>query len=226
MTRPAVAEVGVVGAGVHGASAAYHLARRGVATTVFERGRPAGGPTGRSSGICRAYYTQPFLAEVARDSIAFLAEFADRTGGQDSGFVRTGGLYLHGPGDEQHAQQTVTTLRGLGIGIETLDAQALARRFPGVDADGVAVAVREADAGYADPYRTTTGLVAAAQAHGATFGLGKAVVGLVETPSHVVVSTSDGQTHRAERPLVAAVRPRDGWQAPSRPRVRRRRRRP
>src|ERR671919_656325 len=59
-------DVAVIGAGVHGSSAAYHLASRGVRTVVFEREAPALGPTGRSSGICRAYYTNPFLARLAR----------------------------------------------------------------------------------------------------------------------------------------------------------------
>lgn len=53
-------DVGIIGAGIHGASAAYHLALRSARTVVFEKDVPAGGPTGRSSGICRAYYTNEF----------------------------------------------------------------------------------------------------------------------------------------------------------------------
>ncbi|MEV0567499.1 FAD-dependent oxidoreductase [Dactylosporangium sp. NPDC050588] len=78
-------EVGIVGAGVHGLSAAYHLARRGVSTVVFERGTRAAGPTGRASGVVRSYYTNPFLAEVARDSTAVLADFADQVGARPRG---------------------------------------------------------------------------------------------------------------------------------------------
>ena len=40
----------VVGAGVQGASIAFHLARRGVSVLVLERGDGAAGATGRSSG--------------------------------------------------------------------------------------------------------------------------------------------------------------------------------
>ncbi|MEU7875286.1 FAD-dependent oxidoreductase [Dactylosporangium sp. NPDC049140] len=39
-------DVEIVGAGVHGLTAAYHVARRGASTVVFERGRRAAGPTG------------------------------------------------------------------------------------------------------------------------------------------------------------------------------------
>ena len=73
-------DVAVIGAGVHGASVAFHLANRGVRTVVIERTSPAGGPTGRSSAIVRAYYTNAFLAAVARDSIAMFRDFERHTG--------------------------------------------------------------------------------------------------------------------------------------------------
>ena len=52
-------DVVIIGAGVHGASAAYHLAQSGARVTVVERLTPAGGPTGLSSGVCRAYTRMP-----------------------------------------------------------------------------------------------------------------------------------------------------------------------
>jgi glycine/D-amino acid oxidase-like deaminating enzyme len=59
-------EVGIIGAGIHGASVAFHLAARwGVKSTIFEQAAPAGGPTGRSAAICRAYYTNRYLARIA-----------------------------------------------------------------------------------------------------------------------------------------------------------------
>ena len=80
-------DVGIVGAGVHGASAAFHLASRGLSVVIFERWTPAGGPTGRSSAVCRAYYTNTFLAAAARDSIAMMERFQEITG-VDAGFRR------------------------------------------------------------------------------------------------------------------------------------------
>jgi sarcosine oxidase subunit beta len=73
-------DVAVIGAGVHGASVAFHLAGRGVRTVVIERSAAAGGPTGRSSAIVRAYYTNAFLASVARDSIGMFRDFEQHTG--------------------------------------------------------------------------------------------------------------------------------------------------
>src|SRR5881409_1384822 len=45
-------DVAVIGAGIHGASAAYHLSKDGARTVIFDRGTPASGPTGRSSAVC------------------------------------------------------------------------------------------------------------------------------------------------------------------------------
>ena len=92
-------DVAVIGAGVHGASAAFHLASRGVRTAVVEKTSPAGGPTGRSSAICRAYYTNAFLAGVAAESIAMFRDFEGLTG-RSSGFRETGLLVLHPSEDE------------------------------------------------------------------------------------------------------------------------------
>jgi glycine/D-amino acid oxidase-like deaminating enzyme len=49
----------VVGAGIVGASIAYHLARRGAAVTLFDRGRPAGQATGRSFGWINVSHGMP-----------------------------------------------------------------------------------------------------------------------------------------------------------------------
>jgi glycine/D-amino acid oxidase-like deaminating enzyme len=49
----------VVGAGIVGASIAYHLARRGAAVTVVERGQPAGGATETSFAWINATWGNP-----------------------------------------------------------------------------------------------------------------------------------------------------------------------
>ena len=50
------ADVIVIGAGVQGASLAFHLAQRGVKVLVLEKNFIASGATGRSSGLVRMHY--------------------------------------------------------------------------------------------------------------------------------------------------------------------------
>lgn len=197
-------EIGIIGAGVHGASAAYHLASRGVPTVVFERGSPAGGPTGKSSGLVRTYYTNAFLAEATRDSAQFLEEFPDRTDGAHSGFTRTGGLYLHAAADAPDVRRTVAGMTALGITAALLSAEELTARFPTLDLRGVAMGVWEDGAGYADPASTAAGLIAAASRRGATIRTHTTVTRIQETATGVLVSLDDATSLEVGRLLIAA----------------------
>jgi glycine/D-amino acid oxidase-like deaminating enzyme len=80
----------------------------------------------------------------------------------------------------------------------------MTHRFPGVDPDGVAIAVWEAQAGPADPHLTTAGLAAAAVARGATILSRTEVASLDEGPREVTVTTTDGTRYGCGRLLIAA----------------------
>jgi len=201
-------DVAVIGAGVHGASVAFHLANRGVRTVVVERTSPAGGPTGRSSAIVRAYYTNAFLAAVARDSIAMFRDFERHTG-RDAGFRETGLLVLHPPEDEATVRDVVPRLNDQGIPTDLLEPQQVVAEWPAFDLDGIAIAAFERDAGYADPVLTTQGLLERARELGAEIRLGHGVTAIVREGSAWTVSTTDASV-AAERVLIGA----GPWSAP------------
>jgi sarcosine oxidase, subunit beta len=195
-------EVAVIGAGVHGASAAFHLATRGVRTVIIERTSPAGGPTGRSSAICRAYYTNSFLASVARDSIAMLGDFEQHTG-RESGFHRSGLLVLHPPEDEATVREVVPRLNRQGIETDLLEPSQVVAEWPAFDLEGIAVAAFERDAGYADPVLTTQGLFERARELGAQARLGSPVTGIERDGDGWRIRTGDTSL-AAGRVLIAA----------------------
>lgn len=199
-------EVGIVGGGVHGASAAFHLARLGARTILLEQGELAGGPTGRSSAVCRAYYTNPFLARVARASLDLLADFAEHTGGRDAGHVVTGGLFLHGPSDEPAVRATAAALTTIGTTTEVLGPDELVARFPGFDPTGIAVAAFEHGAGHADPAATTSGLAARARELGAEVRVRTAVTGIAHAGggAPIRLGIADGTSVEVDRLLIAA----------------------
>lgn len=201
-------DVAVIGAGVHGASVAFHLANRGVRTAVIERTSPAGGPTGRSSAIVRAYYTNAFLARVAGDSIAMFRDFERHTG-RDAGFRETGLLVLHPPEDEATVREVVPRLNDQGIPTDLLEPQQVVAEWPAFDLDGIAIAAFERDAGYADPVLTTQGLLERARELGAEIRVGHGVMSIERRGSAWNVSTTDGAI-AAERVLIAA----GPWSAP------------
>lgn len=206
-----IADVVIIGAGIHGASAAYHLARAGAAVTVVERLRPAGGPTGLSSGVCRAYYTNGFLAEAARDSMRMMADFEAIAPGHDSGFRRTGLLFLHPPADVEEVTQNAARLNELGIRIQLHAADALPDAFPQFNFEGIGIGAYEVDAGYADPAGTTAGMMAGAIAAGAALRARTVVTDVAPRPgSGAMVALDDGMALEAERLLIAA----GPWTAP------------
>ena len=195
-------DIAIVGAGVHGASAAYHLAKRGLRTVVLEQGYPADGPTtGRSSAICRAFYTNEFLAHVAQQSLRIFSDFSTQVDG-DAGFHRTGALFLYADADVAAVESTVEDLRAGGIHVELVSTAALANKHPEVHTDGVAVAVWEPGAGYADPVLTTTSYLAAARGLGAVVRIRTGVRSVV--PGSPVRLELTAEEITADRVLVAA----------------------
>ena len=199
-------DVGVIGAGIHGASAAYHLASRGIQTVVFEKGAPAGGPTGRSSAVCRAYYTNEFLAEVARDSIRMFERFEEITRGGSADFRRTGALFLHPAEEAEEVRRVAARLRSQDIPTEALTPGEILDRFPMFDLRGIGVGAWEEDAGYADPAGATAGLFRRAVELGAIPRLGHPVVAIEphEGRGGATIVTADGTRASCERILISA----------------------
>jgi glycine/D-amino acid oxidase-like deaminating enzyme len=196
-------EFAVVGAGVHGVSAAYHLARRGLRPHLFDRGAVAGGPTGRSSAICRAHYTNPFLAAVARESIDLFAQ-AGTWLGEPGAYRQTGVLFLHPQSDLAQVERTVPMLREVGTDALLLDRQEIADRWPALRLDDIAAGVYEPRAGCADPVLTTTALHRRAVEMGVVSHLHTEVLRLTPlSRGGAVLETSDGEV-ACERVVVAA----------------------
>ena len=197
-------EAGVIGAGIHGAAAAFHLASRGVRTVIFERDTPASGPTGRSSAICRAYYTNPFLARCARDSIEMFRRF-EEIAGVNAGFRQTGLLFLHPPKDEEKVRENSLRLGAMGIEVEVLTSAEIEERFPAFRLDGIGVGAWEVNAGYSDPAAATGGLFRRAMELGAEHRLSTEVSKIEPLESGgAVVVTGEGEPIPCERLLVAA----------------------
>jgi sarcosine oxidase subunit beta len=160
------ADAVIVGAGVHGASLAFHLAEAGLRPLVVERGTAAGGATGRSSGLVRMHYDVEADARLAWISHGYFASWAERVGG-DCGFVRTGFVQMVPPNETAALRANVAMQQAIGIDTRLISADEVLAHLPGAVVDDVEVAAWEPQSGYADPTMTTSSLLAAAQARGA-----------------------------------------------------------
>ncbi|MSP67255.1 MAG: FAD-binding oxidoreductase [Alphaproteobacteria bacterium] len=159
-------DVIIVGAGITGASTAYHLKQFGVKrVALIERGQPASGGTGKSAAIVRQHYSTPIMARLARDSVDMFAAMRQELGA-DGGYVNSGYCFLLTAEMLPGARKNVAMQQGLGIDTRFLDDQERDQRMPWLNTEGVAGVVYEKRGGYADPVQTTEAYVGAFQKQG------------------------------------------------------------
>src|SRR3712207_2743299 len=136
-------EVIVVGAGVVGASVAFHLAERGVNTLVLDRDGPAAGSTARSGALIRAHYPTALEADLTWESLtAYFEPWGERVGG-GCGFTRTGFAYLVGEENVEALKHNVVLQRSTGVETALVEPEELGEIDPSLRTAGVALAAYE-----------------------------------------------------------------------------------
>jgi sarcosine oxidase subunit beta len=161
-------DVIIIGAGVHGASLAFHLAVRGAKPLVLEKSFLAAGATGRSSGLVRMHYDLQVEARLAFASLKYFQNWRELVGG-DCGFTRTGFLQFVTADQVEALRLNVISQQALGINTALVTSGEVRELAPYLDVDDVVLAAYEPDSGYADPSSTAGSLLSAAKAHGAVF---------------------------------------------------------
>lgn len=183
-----VADVLVVGLGIHGSATVSELARRGVSVVGIERFSPGhgrGSSHGRTRMIRRAYPNVVWNPLVAR-AFEGWAELEHRSG--QTLIHRTGGLYAHQ--GEAHLQ---------GEGCEPLsDPELLRQRMPGLHLPSGYGAVYDPHAGVLEAERAVRALQSEAEAAGATLLFDTSLSGWDSDAAGVVAETSAGRI-RASR---------------------------
>ena len=186
------ADVIVVGAGVQGASLAFHLARRGVRVLVVERRTIAAGATGRSSGLVRMHYDLLSDARLAQASLPWFQRWDALVGG-DCGFTVTGFVQLVGPDKADRLRANIADLRSIGVETEVVDPGRIRELVPALHVADDELGAWEPDSGYADPAAAATGFLRGALDAGAQLVQGAEVTAIPTTGGRVTgVETTKG----------------------------------
>ncbi len=192
----------VIGGGVVGCSTAYNLARHGAKNvTLLERRELASGGTGKSCAIVRTHYSIETNLIHAVESLKIFSHFDDLVGG-DPGFTRTGYIIL---GPEEHRQPMLDVFarqNARGIDTRILSAEEARAYHPLLRYDDAEVIGYDTQAGYADPYLTTTAYARRAKDLGVTIHTGTAVTGLSLDGAVKTVETTAGTF---ESPVVILI---------------------
>lgn len=193
----------VLGLGVMGAAAAYHLARRGQRVLGLDahlRGHALGSSHGRTRIIRQAYYQGPGYVPLVRHAYTLWREL-EAVSGREL-LTITGGLMI---GEPESA--VVTGARGSalahGLPYEELTAGEVTARFPGFRLTDDQVAIYEPAAGFLAADACLEAHLDLAARHGAELRHGEPVYGWSGDGAGVRVET-DGGSFGAERLIIAA----------------------
>ena len=196
------AEIIVIGAGVQGASLAYHLARGGVPPLVLDRPGVVNA-TGRSSGLVRMHYDLPENVRLAWRSLDYFRNWTDMVGGH-CGFVRTGFLQLVPEELNPQLRANVAMQQDVGVATLLVTADDLRRLAPEMMVDDVPLAAYEPESGYADPASTAASFLAAARELGAEVRTSERVMELLGDGTRVIGVRTEGREIHAGSVVLAA----------------------
>ncbi len=147
---PRVADFVILGAGVMGASIAFHLARRGAGKiAVLEREHVAHGGSGRSSALIRMHYSYPAEVQLALISLRMFQHWREIVG-EPGDFRKTGFVRIVPENEIQLLQQNVEMQRRLGVSVKLISGGELKEIEPDWVVDDIEVAAYEPDSGYGD----------------------------------------------------------------------------
>ena len=183
----------VIGAGVMGASIAFHLAERGLKVAMLERKVAASGATGHSSGLVRMHYDLAAESELTFASYKnYFSNWKERVGGE-CGFQQTGFMQIAKREHEDKLRGNVINQQKLGINTSVITVDEVRKLFPDLATEHFDYAAYEPDSGYADATLTTNSFIDAAKRCGATLIQNCEVTAIHAVGGKVMgVSTSKG----------------------------------
>jgi sarcosine oxidase subunit beta len=217
---PAGAEAIVVGAGMLGASAAYHLARAGIRPLVIAANSPAWGASGRNAGMALAGLSGHFarVSHLVREaggrsildyttrSLDMLEAWdAELPGGLE--WDRFGSLDLAtDPAEEAQVRRMAEIQAGEGLEVRVVDGGELAELAPGLAPGAVRVAKWTPRDAKLNPFRLCCALLEAVRAMGGTVVTGVRVERLVARGGRTAgVATSHGDVSGASVLLATSA---------------------
>jgi sarcosine oxidase, subunit beta len=204
------ADIVILGAGVIGASIAFHLAKRNAGKiVVIDKGHVGQGGSGRSSALIRMHYSYPPEVQLALVSLHMFEHWRDVVGAEGD-FRKTGFVRIVHPGETERLKQNVEMQRRLGVNVNLIDRQGLKELEPDWTVDEVELAAYEPDSGYGDGAGVANDFLTRARDLGVTYlSKTQAVQFLIEGGRIRGVKTEHGKI--AAPAVVAATGP---WTKP------------
>ena len=177
-TVPSSATHLVIGAGVHGLSTAWHLARAGEDVVVVDKTGVAAGASGIACGVVRNNYFQPAMAELMAACVEIWESDAEALHYHGSGYIALGA-----GSQESDLAEVYERQERIGYPSELVTGAADVERhmrslYSDWRAPGLTVCLHERAGGFAFNKESMHGLADKARAAGAQIVEGVEVTGL------------------------------------------------
>jgi len=212
-SHPRTADIVIIGAGVMGASIAFHLARRqAVSIVVIDKDHVGRGGSGRSSALIRMHYSFPPEVQLALVSLHMFQHWREVVG-EPGDFRKTGFVRIVHPNESERLKLNVEMQRKLGVNVRLISRTELKELEPDWTVDEVELAAYEPDSGYGDGAGVANDFLSRARDQGVTYlpktqvtqlrAEGGRVRGVVTDQGEIAAPVVVAATGPWTRPLVA-----------------------
>ena len=204
---PPSIETLVIGAGVHGLSTAWHLARAGRPVLVVDKSEVGSGASGIACGIVRNNYFQPAMQELMAACVEVWESEAETLHYHPSGYIALG------PQEQEQdliavfeRQQRIGYRSELHVGTDEVTRH-MRSLYDDWRAPGLSVCLHEHAGGYGFNRESMLGLAGLAQRAGAQIATGVEVLGFEFDASGAVTKVRTSAGEIAVEQVVVAVGP-------------------
>ena len=203
----------IVGAGIHGLSTAFHLAKElrerglgsGADVLVLDKANPGAGASGIACGVVRNNYFQPAMSELMQACVEVWESDPAAYAYNPVGYIALGASVQEADLSETFARQERIGYRSeLIVGEAEVDEHMKAL-FPDWRAQGVTVCLHEHQGGFAFNMDSVEGLHAKCREEDVSVVTGVEVTGFEDSSDGAItaVETSAGRVEVGEQVIVA-----------------------
>jgi sarcosine oxidase, subunit beta len=188
------ARVAIIGAGIIGASIAYHLAQKGESNViVLDMGQAGSGSTSAALGGFRHQFSSELSVKMSLESISFLEKFKELTG-YDPLIRKDGYSFLaENENSLRQLRRNVELQKNLGVKVYLMSREDLQKLCPFYDFEKILGGTLCTEDGHASTFAVLQGFVSLAKDSGVEFREKTRVTGIEARKKGFTVATLDSR---------------------------------